>query len=200
MAITINGTGSITGLTAGGLPDGSITTDDLAANAVTAAKLAAGAGGKILQVVQAVKTDTNSFSASTNTWFDIGLSATITPSSASSKILIFWNTSISNSATSGQRGGLRINRDGTILAVGDAAGSRIRAAHGSVSFYVKATGGVFCQQYLDSPATISSINYKIQAHWETSAGTVYVNRGGDDTDDGTQTRGASVLTLMEVQG
>jgi hypothetical protein len=36
MAITINGTGSITGLTAGGLPDGS----------VTAADLAAGAGGR----------------------------------------------------------------------------------------------------------------------------------------------------------
>lgn len=43
MAITINGTGSITGLTAGGLPDGSITTDDIAANAVTAAKLSTGA-------------------------------------------------------------------------------------------------------------------------------------------------------------
>jgi uncharacterized protein YaiE (UPF0345 family) len=43
MAITINGTGSITGLTTGGLPDGSITTDDLAANAVTAAKLSTGA-------------------------------------------------------------------------------------------------------------------------------------------------------------
>ena len=40
MAITINGTGTITGLTAGGLPDGSIATDDLANNAVTAGKLA----------------------------------------------------------------------------------------------------------------------------------------------------------------
>ena len=42
MAITINGTGSITGLTAGGLPDGSVTTDDLAADAVTSAKIASG--------------------------------------------------------------------------------------------------------------------------------------------------------------
>lgn len=40
MAITINGTGSITGLTAGGLPDGSVTADDLAADAVTSAKIA----------------------------------------------------------------------------------------------------------------------------------------------------------------
>lgn len=39
MAITINGSGTVTGITAGGLPDGVITTDDLAANAVTTAKL-----------------------------------------------------------------------------------------------------------------------------------------------------------------
>jgi hypothetical protein len=39
MPITIDGTGSITGLSAGGLPDGVITTDDIAANAVTTAKL-----------------------------------------------------------------------------------------------------------------------------------------------------------------
>ena len=43
MSITINGTGSITGLTAGGLPDGSITADDIASGAVTAAKLSTGA-------------------------------------------------------------------------------------------------------------------------------------------------------------
>jgi len=41
MPITINGTGTITGISAGGLPDACITTDDIAANAVTAAKLGA---------------------------------------------------------------------------------------------------------------------------------------------------------------
>ena len=40
MSITINGTGSITGLTAGGLPDASVTADDLASNAVTTTKVA----------------------------------------------------------------------------------------------------------------------------------------------------------------
>ena len=39
MSITINGTGTITGISSGGLPDGVITTDDLANNAVTTAKL-----------------------------------------------------------------------------------------------------------------------------------------------------------------
>ena len=40
MPITINGTGSITGISAGGLPDASVTADDLASNAVTTAKIA----------------------------------------------------------------------------------------------------------------------------------------------------------------
>ena len=39
MPITINGTGTITGINAGGLPDGVITTDDIAANAVTLGKI-----------------------------------------------------------------------------------------------------------------------------------------------------------------
>lgn len=39
MAITINGNGTIGGITAGGLPDGTVDTDVLAANAVTEAKL-----------------------------------------------------------------------------------------------------------------------------------------------------------------
>lgn len=39
MPITINGTGTITGISAGGLPDDCITTADIAANAVTTAKL-----------------------------------------------------------------------------------------------------------------------------------------------------------------
>ena len=39
MPITINGSGTVTGISAGGLPDSCITTDDIAANAVTYAKI-----------------------------------------------------------------------------------------------------------------------------------------------------------------
>lgn len=39
MPITINGSGAVTGISAGGLPDGCVTTDDLANSAVTTAKL-----------------------------------------------------------------------------------------------------------------------------------------------------------------
>jgi hypothetical protein len=43
MPITINGSGTVTGITAGGLPDGVITTDDIAVGAVTDAKVNASA-------------------------------------------------------------------------------------------------------------------------------------------------------------
>ena len=42
MPITINGSGTVTGISTGGLPDGCIATDDLANNAVTTAKLGSG--------------------------------------------------------------------------------------------------------------------------------------------------------------
>ena len=43
MPITINGSGTVTGISAGGLPDGTVDADTLAANAVTDAKIAANA-------------------------------------------------------------------------------------------------------------------------------------------------------------
>ena len=46
MPIAINGSGTVTGISVGGLPDGIVDADMLAANAVTAGKLASGVGGK----------------------------------------------------------------------------------------------------------------------------------------------------------
>ena len=84
MAIAINGSGTITGISVGGIPDGTVDADALATNAVANAKVAddaiglaelsatgtassstflrgdnawaAAGGGKLLQVVQAIKT------------------------------------------------------------------------------------------------------------------------------------------------
>ena len=42
MSITVNGSGTITGISTGGLPDGSVDADTLAANSVTAAKIVDG--------------------------------------------------------------------------------------------------------------------------------------------------------------
>jgi len=197
MPITINGSGTLTGLSAGGLPDGSITSDDLAAGAVTAAKLAAGAGGKILQVVQATKTDTDSTNSST--YVDItGFSASITPSSASSKILVQVVIGTFGNSVMGRGSVYQLVRGSTAIAVGD------NAVGGQCSFSMNEAdggymGGARQFSFLDSPATTSSTTYKVQ--WLTFSNTVYFNRSADgSTNQPWNRRGISQIILMEVAG
>ena len=93
MPIAINGSGTLTGISVGGLPDGIVDADMLAANAVTAGKLASGVGGKILQVVSATKLDTASTANSSGTTHVAisGLQPQITPSATTSKVLVMLN-------------------------------------------------------------------------------------------------------------
>lgn len=195
MAITINGTGSITGLTAGGLPDGSITTDDLAANAVTAAKLAAGAGGKILQVVSTNKQDT--FSTASTSYTDItGLSASITPSSTSNKVLVFISVQFS---LSGSGGALQVTRNGTAIGGGTAAGSRpssLGQTSGEVNNNFANTTYCIAKNILDSPSSTSSLTYQVQIY--TNSGTRYINRTNNDNDSTDGARSSSQIVLIEV--
>ena len=223
MAITINGAGTITGISAGGLPDGCVVADDLATDAVTTVKidngsvtdaklassldltsktvtLPAGTGGKILQVVQVVKSDAYSATA-TNTWTDItGMSASITPSSTSNKVLVYSTFQVT---CSGPYAALFVNlvRNSTALFLGDVAGSR---SLGTLSLVddVNQTNriGVSTKNFLflDSPASTSSVTYKLQHRDFNVDSTIYVNRSQDDTDDSSHPRTASNIILMEV--
>ena len=71
-------------------------------------------GGKILQVVQTAKTDVTSFTSnSSSTFADItGMSASITPSSSSSKILVSFVINVSTS-TSDRNNSIKLLRDST---------------------------------------------------------------------------------------
>ena len=117
MAIAINGAGTITGISAGGLPDGCI----------QAADLASGVGaGKCLQIVQTVKNDTFSAAVDVPT-FVTGLSVTITPSATTSKILVTACVSATNDYGNNNVA-FTLQRDSTQLTCkGDTAGSRQRA-------------------------------------------------------------------------
>ena len=97
MALVFNGTTNvISGVAVGGLPDGIVDTDMLAANSVatsklandsvSAAKLASGVGGKLLQIVNA--TTSSQVENTTGSYYDTNLSASITLSAAN-KVLIF---------------------------------------------------------------------------------------------------------------
>lgn len=194
MPITINGSGTITGVSVGGLPDGIVDADMIAAGAVTAAKRGAGA---ILQVVQSSKTDTDSMTGMT--YDDLGLSVTITPTSATSKILIACYASIA--ASSGFDCSLRLLRGSTPISVGAAAGNRTQS---STTFTGNWTTVTYARQniainYLDSPATTSATTYKIQGRTYQSGVVVYINQGHLDTDSAAyEARAASSIIAMEV--
>lgn len=153
--------------------------------------------GTVLQVVSTTKTDT--FSTSSSSFVDLtGVSATITPTSSSSKILCIFTSyssqsaSGSNYATFGQ-----FVRDSTVIGLGDSRGSTTRAGFTSIyntANYSSFLGGSF----LDSPATTSSTTYKVQVAAE-SGGTILV--GGSYNTGGPYNQSvSSTLTLMEVAG
>ena len=166
----------------------------LGANAITA--LPAGVGGKVLQVVSATKTDT--ISTTSNVFSDV-LTASITPTSASNKILIISSTNIGVS-NAGLRAMTRLVRDSTAIFIGDTAGSRVRASWQGGSFNTGSTESVN-HTFLDSPNTTSAITYKLQFRSEINNGaySVYVNTTFTDLDSDTFGRGATSITLMEIQ-
>ena len=190
MPVSINGSGAITGVSVGGLPDGIVDTDMIAANAVTATKRGP---GSILQVVQTTKTDV--FTTNTTSYSDItGMSASITMTSASNKVLVM----VQQQIVAGDAGtGIKIVRGSTDIFLADAAGSRARhtmtGSYDGESLYSGGTACFIC--YLDTPGA-GTHTYKVQCM--TRANTIYINRTNRDSDDTNASRSTSSITLQEV--
>ena len=157
--------------------------------------LPTGLGGKVLQVVSVTKTDT--LSTSSNTFIDItGLSASITPSNASNKILVQGMISVGSYNT-----GISlfvIDRDGTDILKGDSlGGTRRQSSTGEQSDSASAISNASIIG-LDSPSSTSSLTYKIQ-FGVGGGGTHYINRTVNNSDGGTQAGSSiSTLTLTEI--
>ena len=159
--------------------------------------------GGILQVVQTVKTDTFSASTATGAFTSniTGLEATITPRSTSSKILVQVSVDGSQSTNFGIVA-LQLQRDGSPVGIGDAAGSRSRMTAQWVS-NVNASSDVgnANKTFLDSPGTTASVTYGVQLQNQGSSTlTVHVNRSDADLDLVRKGRSISTITLMEVAG
>jgi hypothetical protein len=159
------------------------------------------AGGSILQVVQASKTNTTS-TLNQDTFTDLGLSASITPTSTSNKVLVLVSIGRVCCNTSSLRlCPFRILRGATGIGIGVVDGVKLRS-----NFVISDSadnnygqGGAY--QYLDSPSTTSATTYKIQ--WTGQAGeTWYLHRSSlnADSTDTINTRSASHIILMEVAG
>jgi hypothetical protein len=152
------------------------------------------AGGKVAQVVSTVKTDT--FSTTSTSYVDVtGFSVSITPSSASSKVLVVANFTVGN-AGAGVDPFWQLVRTSTAIFIGDAAGSRTRGSTGGRATADAATASNSLI-FLDSPATTSATTYKLQAASNTAT-TIYVNRSQDDADQTARGRFASSITVMEI--
>lgn len=160
-----------------------------------------GSGQVPVQVVQTVKSDTFSANPGQNTWVDVtGLSVSITPTSATNKILVFIDVAVGTSTITTGASVIRLVRGSTPIYLGDAAGSR---ALGISSFpYPLAEYAIirYSGVFLDSPATTSATTYKYQIAGESTGYTVYVNRCGYDGNRWEDPRVASSITVMEISG
>jgi hypothetical protein len=147
-------------------------------------------GPTVSGVVQVKSADkANSFSTTSGTFVDItDLSISITPTSASNKILVM--ATLQGSQATGD-GAFRAMRDSTVIALSTAGATTNGFAQVSSS-YTNAmfTCGIV---FLDSPATTSATTYKLQA--VATSGTTYVNRRGVAADFG----GFSAITVCEVK-
>jgi hypothetical protein len=153
------------------------------------------AGGKVLQVVSATKTDT--FTMNSTTFADVtGITATITPATTGSKILVLVHLQTNSVSTINQQH-YKILRGGTDIAIGDAASNRTRTtmATSSDQLYVMQTVSMV---HVDSPNTTSATTYKVQVRSSGAGNPLFVNRTETDTDSAVFPRTASSITLMEI--
>jgi len=165
--------------------------------------VATGAGGKfsapgsILQVVQTVKTDV--FTSSSNTFEDVtGMTVTITPKSASSKVLVSVFINFTNSV--GRNSYFRVLRGTTPLAVGDTVGTgRVFATFSGTGDFRNVGYGINSVNatLLDSPNTTSATTYKVDCRRDND-GVLTVNRDGIDADSVLHGRIVSTITALEV--
>ena len=160
--------------------------------------LPSGVGGKVLQVVQTVKKDT--FNTNSSSFTSItGLSVSITPSSASSKILI--KTLINYGGDSNLYAHARVYRDSTSILVGDTgqpnqerSSFALNMDNGTAAAVKVYLGGI---EFLDEPASTSSLTYSV--HVITySTDTIYINRPVNDENLSRTGRYTSIITATEI--
>ena len=155
-----------------------------------------GDGGGIIQVVQTVKNDvfTTSSVVSSGGYVDItGLAVTITPQSASNKILV--RACMYNGVASNNVNFFRLLRGSTFInqPSGTSSSGASYNAH-AFSYYDATYQDSTAIELLDSPATTSATTYKIQMGVTGQTGTINAFAGTSNY------YGISTITAMEVCG
>ena len=192
MPIAINGSGTLTGISTGGISD------------TKAVAIAAQPVGSIIQVQNTTVTDISTVSCNSS-FEDTSITCSITPSSSSSKILINLTVTgegnaadqrrfthrikkvISGGATSYIQGATVSNRVSLLGSTGDLTNDSTTSAS---SFSVT--------NLMDAPSTTSAVTYTLQITYQSGSGggTYYINRNASDGSG--SPRFLSWITLMEV--
>jgi hypothetical protein len=146
-------------------------------------------GGKVLQVVQATYSTATTIASTSMT--DTGLTATITPSSATSKVLILLAQQVSGSRSAASAGiAVQILRTSTVIRNLSGVGGfeTLQGAFGGAT--TAGIAGIINASYLDSPATTSAITYKTQGRVQntSNSGTSIFQENSID----------STMILMEI--
>jgi|694.fasta_scaffold81332_2 hypothetical protein len=145
-------------------------------------------GGKVLQVVQA--TFSTATTVTSTSFTDTGLSVSITPSSATSKVLIYGVQQVfaeRNETTVGV--GIQLVRTSTAVWISGTGGYESFSLN-EASEQITALRGLLPIMYLDTPATTSATTYKIQGRCFSTA-----NSG---TSTYQENSSPSVLIAMEI--
>ena len=158
--------------------------------------------GSIVDVQSVLKTDTFSASvAGSGNTAVTDLSITHTLKNSSNKLLIMAFFGVAASTANRANVGIAIADDGSLIGIGDAAGSRVRVAAGGQVNNVDDSGVVAMPHIhlVYSPGDTNSHTYTVRAiNINASTHTLYVNQTASGTDSASLSRGASAITIQEV--
>ena len=195
MPITINGNGTIAGLSVGGLPDGTVDADTLATGAASGSKITMPTG-TVVQVVQGTFTGTNN---TTGTGLvDTGITKSITVT-GSNKVLVSYTCYMS--AAAGVYGVRTVLvRGSSQIFLGDQPSTGLRATGGgwtnnSLGDY---TTWNHSNTFLDTPGA-GTHTYKVQfSSTYTGSNQARVGRPIGGTSNSAYYTTPSHITLMEI--
>ena len=149
---------------------------------------------KIAQVVSTTLTTT--FTRASATYGDVtGLTVSITPTSATSKIFVVADVSAGTDNAAGHFFG-RLARGGTGIGVATSVSSRVATTQQTTSVNSNVITSS-AMSFLDSPASTSALTYSVQC-LSAGAATIYVNRSVTDSDNANYARAVSTITVFEV--
>lgn len=206
MPIVLNGSGTVSGISVGGLPDGIVDTDMLASGAVTAPKRGAGA---ILQVKNVYKG--NRFVTTSTSYTDItDLSISITPNSSSNKIIFICHMGAAGTRQSnldyGQAirvlrdiGGAGFSDDNKLNGASDGARDRISFKGLGWAYNDSHMPGGVGFSGVDDPNTTSAVTYKVQVSAQNSSHPFVLNGNYGDSNGGGVYNARSFTSLIAME-